>query len=419
MLIYIYYFIIATLPAFYVKQRHKFIYTLFILNVVAIVFRNYYDQGVYIFTLRSVIYLLFLLSVIKIRQWKNHPLIVFYFIYLALLLPLSNSLIPSIVGIMDTVIIWGSFVFAYEYFTTKHSLKQLISVVIVINTIFIVYVLFLSTGIIELYNTQIDLGYGLIKTGTFSTSQINVVVIAVAITPFLLYLKPQFIVKRALISTSFISAAIILLNLKRTSLAALIICIGIFYLIAKRFRGVANYIFLGTIMLMLIFAFFGDILQYQIASRYYIFEASHYITGESRLKEFDIVLQVFKDRPLVNVLFGENLFDTGYIWLNIFGYRRILHNDWTSLLASTGVVGLGIFTYLYLSILLRVIRSRPSNHDLLLHRSISLGLMISSIIWILFGGFYLFVASSTLIMFVVGSYLGQIDAHNKRKISSA
>jgi O-antigen ligase len=172
-------------------------------------------------------------------------------------------------------------------------------------------------------------------------------------------------------------------------------------------------------MLTLLLTFFGDILQDQIASRYYIFEASHYTTGESRLKEFDVVLLTFKDRPTVKVLFGENLFDTGDIWLNIFGYRRILHNDWTSLLASTGVVGLGIFTYLYFSILLRVFRSRPPNHDLMLHRSISLGLMISSIIWILFGGFYLFVASSTLIMFVVGSYLGQINAHKKRKISSA
>lgn len=413
MLIYIYYFILITLPVFYIRQRYRFIYTLFILNIIAIIFRNYYEQGAYIFTLKSAIYFIFLFTVLKITHWKKHPFLSFYIIYLVMLLTLSTYFLRSLFGIIETVIIWGSFVLAYEFFLSKESLKNLLYVVILSNILFISYVLLLSTGIIELHNEDVGSGYGIIKTGAFSTAGINVIVIAVSITPFLLYLKPKRLIRRILLASSFVSAIIILLNFKRTSIAVMIISLGIYFLLTKRIKGVFNFVFLGVIMTMFIFVFLGNILQVQIASRYYIFETEHYIEGESRLKEFDIVQMEMENRPIINQLFGKNLFVTGDIWLKYFGYKRIFHNDWTALLATTGIIGLIFFIYLYISIFIRLIRTKPHNRQLLLHRNISIGLMTGSIIWILFGGFYLFAHSSALMMFIVGSYLGQIGAYRK------
>lgn len=209
---------------------------------------------------------------------------------------------------------------------------------------------------------------------------------------------------------------VIIFSLKRGAILALI-CATITYLVytAKRTRTAVRFILVGLLMIF--------ILNNNIDSFYKRFESRtterNELQNEGRYKEIFYIFQEFENSNSIQILFGNEPFNSDVVMAKYFGRKRRLHVDYNILLHGAGVFGLSLYLIIYFNLfkLARKMRrkwinsiSESSNKE---NYALVISILILSLVMGFSGGLQ-FISYRVMLFLAIGYYLGHL-IYNQNK----
>lgn len=207
-------------------------------------------------------------------------------------------------------------------------------------------------------------GYGdTITTGNLFSEGLNTVTYIIVLTPVLIYTSKNLINKRMIFITIILLLVTQVLTLKRISIFATIVGIGVYMVFSKDKANYLRKIVVGLAFLIALFPVFEGTLQEQIRNRDNQLEVSN-LENEARFKEYNAVNEkVFGFENPMKSLFGEEVFNSQgkYGPLTIFGPDRQIHNDFSRILHDTGIIGFILYFLVQYQILI-IYRRTAKNH---------------------------------------------------------
>lgn len=205
---------------------------------------------------------------------------------------------------------------------------------------------------------------------------------------------------------SAIAFVIILLAMKRSALLSLIIGFIVYFLVSKQKIKILKYIVLFSFILTI----FSPLFLENISERYMLREKRMPLTGkfnveeEGRYHEFLLVIHDFENRHLLNILFGQELFNE----FSHYNIQRMFHTDYMSLISGGGIVGLFFYLYIYFAIYkeqrkyLSLTHNRKFANELF---AVSLSLIVACFI-LAVSGFYHNIDLRSFIFMYLGAITG-------------
>jgi len=145
------------------------------------------------------------------------------------------------------------------------------------------------------------------------------------------------------------SLIVVTLGLKRTAIISLAVGYLIYFIFKENKSKSTQYAILIFIILIVSSPLYYDYLETRIFAREknLNYESTDDMLEEWRYKETEIGLKVISDGNIITKLFGEELFNS----FNYLDIPYMFHNDYITVLAGSGFVGLFFLLWIYLSII--------------------------------------------------------------------
>lgn len=321
-----------------------------ILNTIASVTQNYFD-GFGTGHIRILIILLFI--VFAFHKFYQNTLINFIIIinlvYLFILALFATDLSYTFSILVKYGISTLLFTIGYYYIKNLEEYKRLLKAYVFI--LFIITFSILIANIFHLgssdYTSETSFYYGVARVDI--TMSMAVLILAVSPIFLLITNKKRQIYIVVILLISFI---IVLLGMKRTAIASLILGYIIYMFISHiSIKQIGKYIGISFILLLFSPLFFNTLytryLSRQEAGRFDIDQAQG---EEARFMEVNNVINDFINGDIGHKLFGSELFN----YKEFANVERMLHTDYTTMLHGSGLIGIFIFIFIYLLIFKKV-----------------------------------------------------------------
>ena len=273
-----------------------------------------------------------------------------FFIYLLILIFFSSNFLYSAQTYIKTLIPALFLPISFSFIKDIKQLKKFNKVLIIVIILYIINLIIANIfklGRIPYSTTNSD--YAL-YVGNVFTDGLNSIAYILVILPLILYLDKKN--KKIIVFLGVLAFIALLLNLKRISILA--VFIGYFFLIffSKRKSYFIKSIVPIILLLLILYPFYKEPLQYQFMNRSDRFTEDFY-ENEGRYIETKLVWdEVFSFNSIQHSLFGKEMFNSsGKYGGGIFG-ERYLHVDYNSLLFGAGIFGL-LFYFYYNVIILK------------------------------------------------------------------
>mgnify|MGYP002619770218 CR=1 FL=1 len=141
----------------------------------------------------------------------------------------------------------------------------------------------------------------------------------------------------------------IIVGVKRSALLALASGIIIYLLLSPRKLRSFKIVVISTLFLILISPYFYPLFLARYEARQeQVSMGVEELDEEGRVREFFAVWDNFKNANLAEKMMGSDLFLNRDLWG--YGRLRLIHVDYTNLLAGSGLLGLSLFLLMYIAI---------------------------------------------------------------------
>lgn len=272
-----------------------------------------------------------------------------FFIYLLILISFSSDFFYSAQIYIKTLIPALFLPISFSFIKDIDHLKKFNKILILLICLYLIN--FIIANIFKLGRTAYGKeGFFSLYVGNVFTEGLNSIAYILVILPLILYLNKRH--KKFVIFLGVLAFVALLLNLKRISILA--VFIGYFFLIffSKRKSYFIKSIVPIILLLLILYPFYKEPLQYQFLNRSSRFTEDFY-ENEGRYIETKLVWnEVFSFNFIPHSLFGKEMFNSsGKYGGGIFG-ERYLHVDYNSLLFGAGIFGL-LFYFYYNVIILK------------------------------------------------------------------
>ena len=203
---------------------------------------------------------------------------------------------------------------------------------------------------------------------------------------------------------------VIIFSLKRGAILALI-CATLAYLVytGKRTKTAVRFVLVGLLMIF--------ILNNNIESFYKRFESRtterNELQNEGRYKEIFYIFQEFENSNPVEIMFGNEPFNSDVVMAKYFGRKRRLHVDYNILLHGAGIFGLSIYLIIYFNLfkIARRMKRKSINTISEYSNKENFALVISILILSLvmgFSGGLQFISYRVMLFLAIGYYMGHL-----------
>jgi len=289
-----------------------------------------------------------------------------FFIYLLILIFFSSNFFYSAQTYIKTLIPALFLPISFTFIKDINQLKKFNKILILFLLLYLIN--FILTNFFKIGKTPYSsLGSDFsLYVGNVFTEGLNSIVYILVILPLILYLNKRH--KKFVIFLGVLAFVALLLNLKRISILA--VFIGYFFLIffSKRKSYFIKSIVPIILLLLILYPFYKEPLQYQFLNRSSRFTEDFY-ENEGRYIETKLVWnEVFSFNFIPQSLFGKEMFNSpGNYGGGVFG-ERPLHMDYNSLLFGSGILGLLFYFYYNIAILnyfLKLKKHLPSKNNLI------------------------------------------------------
>lgn len=336
------------------KFEQRFVLFMPLLNLIASSLTKF-DQlsiaGINFGHLRGIIIVVFILYFLTSRPIKEIPLFGFLMllnIYLLVLSLFSSDPLLSI-GLWNKFFITSMFFpLGYFYIKTVEDLSRLVKNSYILILLILIYTIFsnyLGVGEANYSEDAISFGEG-------GVNIIKIIPIILILLPLYPYLNLSINWKKGIILLAVIGILLLVLGFKRGALLGLIV--GYLYYILnspqkKRLLKIIPLIILISVPLIFL-------LQEKILTVYETrqergrtsFDNFNENADEGRMLELRWVAEKFPEKSISGQLFGEDFLLGRNDALGIRGLFRMNHMDYTSLLDSSGLIGLFLFIIFYI-----------------------------------------------------------------------
>ncbi len=314
--------------------------------------------GTFITVLVNGILLLMILhkSITSYIKNKKHVGIFLYIVYLLILVSQSSRFDHSLEQLIKFSITILFFPASYFFFKENWIEKfyHLIHLIIILVICFIINIIL--SNVLGWESMKSYGGDAMFKYGNVFTDGLYTNVIFFVFLPVILSLKNRS--NLIIIGFSTLILLLTIAHMKRMPLMIIAICTVLYYTVFKYFSkkkslkksnknstvSLFKYMLLFAILLMLLYPFFGNIIESQMDVRKGSLEVD-VIEEESRYTEFYAVNEeILQFDNISLLLFGKEMFNSVGNYANgKYGYRQI-HNDYSLLLHGSGIVG--FFSYI-------------------------------------------------------------------------
>ncbi len=236
------------------------------------------------------------------------------------------------------------------------------------HVLFVLSILVFS--IFRIGNEQYEGGSSLFRSGYFTFSNIYIGSYLLVISPLVYPTLNKKIHRGLYVTLCIITMLILLLSMRRTSIAIVVI-VGVSYAIANRRHLAATIKRTVAVVVVMIaaFPFYQPILIEQMESRSYLFDKNEgigdEIQGETRYIE---TIAVWKERietkNIEHFLIGNEMFNSIGNYDRGRHGARPLHLDLTVILHGSGIIGLILYFLVHIQMIrmyFRIKKKLPSN----------------------------------------------------------
>ncbi len=272
-----------------------------------------------------------------------------FFIYLLILIFFSSNFFYSAQTYIKTLIPALFLPISFTFIKDIDRLKKFNKILLLFICLYLIN--FILTNFLNIGRSpysRLDSDFSL-HVGNIFTEGLNSIAYILVILPLILYLDKKH--KIFIIYLGVLALIALLLNLKRISITA--VFIGYFLLIffSKRKSYFLKSMLPIVLILLILYPFYKEPLQYQLLNRSDRFTEDFY-ENEGRYIETRIVWnEVLSFNSITKSFFGKELFNSpGNYGGGIMGERQ-LHVDYNQLLNGAGIIGLIWYFYYHYIIL--------------------------------------------------------------------
>lgn len=269
-----------------------------------------------------------------------------FFVYMFILALLSSDTTGSIRYLISVIITMAMLPIGYYYFKSYTDLSGLNLTLTIASAIIVIYLI---------YANIFQLGVSVYLDETFYTGNLSVNItkilsVYILITPILLSFEKKY--RWLVILVASLSLIFVLIGLKRSALLAGALGLIVYTLLAPRKWFVIKVILSTSIILLVLSTFFLSTFIKRWEARQMAIEATLDVRGTyeervDRLGEFIDVTNLVLGKGPKEILFGISLFDHVGV-IEGRGQNRPLHVDYSVFLYGSGIIGLGLFLFIYL-----------------------------------------------------------------------
>ena len=342
--------IFLLMPAIKDKILIQFLVAIPLINTIADVTTNYFPDG-YITpgALRALLLIILLIILSGNIKYSRTTIFIFIFLfYLVFLLPLSSNSKHTFSELLKVVISLVMFPMGYYLLSQKKLIKRL-NFFLMLSCIVIIVQSVISTifklGVSEYLEDSLYLGGGLVQI-TYTLA------LFVTISPVMFALIDNKKEKYLYYIIAISSIVLILLVLRRISIAALLVGYLIYFILSDRGLKVLKHGFVFILILAIFYPIFGDLFISRLQARK---EAVPEVTQSGRVFETFLVINEILENTAKHALFGTDLFSSHTYGQNrrsffIIGRGRQLHVDYNIILHGAGIIGFLLYILIHLSL---------------------------------------------------------------------
>ena len=342
-----------------------FILILPIFNVISSLATPFYPGAFNPGVIRGIILTLFLLWYMLTVYKHNSislPSIIFIF-YLFVLCWFSSEPITSFYIFNKVIITSLMFIIGLQTFNTIDKFRLLLRILVMALILQELYFLYSNiTGIGRESYQDDSVLFG--ETGVNMTKAMVVFLITI---PTLIRIEGNTRWKLVALIVFFAGIVIILFGMKRSAILAMLFGFLIYIIFTPYKSRVFQFLPLVLILVILTSPFYFPIIEKRFQSRqervsmtYNQFQESE---SEGRMLEVEFTIEDALEEGAARLFFGFDVF----LKKDFDGHKRMLHVDYMNMLGGAGLIGLGLFIYLYYKIgsLLWKIKRRITNNTII------------------------------------------------------
>jgi len=337
----------------YTKWEVYFVLLIPIIHVVAeLTARLFEHTSLNPGNIRAIIFLIFILFYAKkylLNTIENIYLIVFL-IYLFILSFLSSDITYTFYIYIKLFISTLMFSIGY-YYVSVPSIYAKFN-----KSLYIALGIVVIGTFISMYFNVGKTAYGDEET-TFGASGPNISKIITVLVLILIhaYFSKTIIIKNNILFFSIIviGSFLVLLTVKRTAVASLIIGFFAYLFLIPKTLKLFKYLSVLVVISTLLSPFYLPKIEERFAYREDEMSVEHFQEEdikEWRVIETEIAINAFNEKNLAYKLFGFELFNGQ----SYFKMKYMFHNDFANLLAGSGIIGILIYALFYLSIIFKL-----------------------------------------------------------------
>ncbi len=333
------------------NQQFKFASILTIINVIADSTHGYFSWGLFNpGFLRTYIIFAFIIAFYNkyFKQNQINNLIVFTLTYFLLLSLLTSDVAYTFSIYLKYFMATMMFPIGYYYFNSLNKYKKLLNSLgwtLGLYGFFLIIANIFGLGTSDYLEGSVNFGAGRVN----ATKAMMILLFPV----FLLIRNEETKSKRIIFIAIFIIGIVfVFLGIKRSALLGVIVGFPLYYLLTPYKGKLIIYIFSLIVVLALMSPLFLDdaIMRFQARQEAGRFDLEQVEDEEARYIEIIKVKDAFINGDIIFKLFGKEFFNSP----EFFNTRRMLHTDYATMLQGSGILGLGLFLYLYYLIIRKI-----------------------------------------------------------------
>jgi hypothetical protein len=403
--------IILTLLYAVIHFGYNIIYFIPVYLILFDVISGWYTTGTYFGSLRNLSYFIFITYIlIRNKQLITQNIwICIFLLYILFLIPFSSNLKESI---SNYLVVWNSllsFSLGFLFIKNLNHLKALNTFSIIMMFIFLINGLFTSY-----FNIGESLYGGVLTLGGFVFDRLYSASVFLILLPIITPLVKSKVYRMVIFFCSAITFIFLVVSMRRTAFLVPVLGFTVYFFLARNKNRVLIFMLSFIFLLGISYPLYKDTLNKQLSARSRQLTVS--LTNEYRYKETVIVLKETFSQ-LNTALFGKEIFNSKGNYNEGRWGRRALHTDFAVLLHGSGLLGIILYSAIYLSILVSYYKYifivSKKGFGIELH-AVFVALFISMIFISLQGGL---LASTfrTLIFLYLGGILGIFKSHQPEK----
>lgn len=322
------------------------------LNVIFDIFLLIFQRGGFFPLMRGgvmfIIVIYFFLSKPK-NVWIYYNLIIFS-VYVLVNVIFSSEFLPSLSQSIKILISMLFFIVGLEYFGKLNRFMQLHKSVLIAY-----FLIFINIVVSNIYNLG-EIQYGgddSFMAGNLSDNW-NLLTYTLMLFPMIYSQYPKTIIPKNLsLILFFVLVIFVLLSMKRTAIAGLVIGLLIYGYHNLKFKSFLRVIIVSGIFLGASYPLYAPILEKRFEARSDRFEEGALEEEGRYLESFFVWEEIYAFKDPAKQLLGLEAFNSRGNYANGFFGDRILHVDYNAIVNTIGLVGLLLYFLIFYQIFRR------------------------------------------------------------------